>query len=362
MRFAILTILALVAACSAEAAGPSSAPIHVVVVCTKSCDATARRDLFRRWVARALGRAGSRFEVWHAGARRGFATEVPPRWPAPVTASRADFIARGEERATTDGANVITETLSVSSDAEVAVLGAPELESAVRLGLVATEPAHLALVCDRSSSTLGVSCRASTVRRAAIAWLEHGGVLEGASFEILVPGHGYDSARRIIEHHVASHAVGERVALALAAVDAVSDAVAHDRGAAGSAIAETIRLAVDGLADRRGARSLVVLSDLRQYTPGRWNFERQVPSPAVFSKWLAREGLAVDLHGIDVAACGTHHMRGMGAGSFDARMAREVVELWSGVFRDGGAAGARIVSDCDASMSAASAASRVPGR
>jgi len=348
MQLKIVSMLAVLTACGTEDAGQSGTPAHVVVVCTKTCDPAARRELFRRWADRALDRAGSRFEVWHAGGRSTFATEVPARWPAPVTASRADFIARGEEHVAGDDATAVADARDAPGDVEVDVLGAPEIERAVRAGLVATAPAHVAVVCDLSSSTLGVSCQPSTVRQAAITWLEHGGLLEGASFEVLVPGQGYDSARRIVERRVASHAVGARVALALDAIDALADAVAHDRGPAGSAIAETLRLAVDDLADRRGVRSLSVLSDLRQYTPGRWNFEKQIPSPAAFSGWLAREGLAVDLHGIEISACGTHHMRGKGAGIFDARMARKVVELWSGVFRDAGAADARIVSDCDA--------------
>jgi hypothetical protein len=214
--------------------------------------------------------------------------------------------------------------------------------------MAAPAAAHVALICDRSSSTLGVSCQPTSVRRAALAWLARGGVREGASFEVLVPGQSYDSSRRIAASNMASRAAGERIALAVAAVDSLPDAVARDRGAAGSAIAETLRLAVDDLADRRGARALVVLSDLRQYTPGRWNFEKRVADPAAFSSWLVHEGLAPDLRGIDVSACGTHHMRGTGATSFDARMARQVVELWMGVFRASGASDPRIVSDCDA--------------
>jgi hypothetical protein len=349
MQLKIVSMLALVAACGAEASGQSGTPTHVVVVCTKTCDPAARREEFRRWADRALDRAGSRFEVWHAGGHRSFVAEVPARWPAPVTASRADFIAKCEERVVADDATAATDERDASGDVEVDVLGAPDLERAVRAGMGATAPAHAAVICDLSNSTLGVSCQPSTVQQVARTWLEHGGLVEGATFEVLVPGQSYDSARRIVERRVSSRALGARVVAALDAMDAVGDVVAHDRGPAGSALAETIHLAIDDLADRRGTRSLSVLSDLRQYTPRRWNFEKQIPSPAAFSSWLSREGLVVDLHGIEVNACGTHHMRGKGAGAFDARMARKVVELWSGVFRDAGAPDARMTSDCDAS-------------
>jgi hypothetical protein len=351
MREHILSLFALAAACGNETADRHAAPVHVVVICADLCDPAARSARFRTWADRAIDHAGSRFEVWHTDGSRAFSAEVPSRWPAPVTASRADFIARGEVQVGREDASASDTrgaAADVEGDVEVVVLGAPDLERSVLAGLAAAAPAHAVVVCDRSSSTLGVSCQPSTVRRAAIEWLAHGGVLDGASFEVLVPGNSYDSAHRLAVHHTTGQEVGERIARALHAVDALADTIAGERGSGGSAIAETIRIAVEHLGEVRGRRSLLVLSDLRQVTPGRWNFERRVPSALVFAKWLDRAGLTVNLRGLDVDVCGTHHMRGNGAGSFDARMAHDVVELWSSILHAAGC-DARIQSDCDTS-------------
>ena len=346
MRNFILSVLATASACHADASERADVPDHVVVVCTGACDPAARRAAFRRWAERALDHAGSRFEVWEVGGRLGFSTEVPARWPAPVTRSRAEFIALGEDRAGRDEAAVAEGSL-IAGQVEVAVPGAPELERAVRAGLAAAAPAHAELICDRSSSTLGVSCAPRAVRRSVIDWIARGGVHDGASLEVLVPGHSYDSARQVVAYRASGQGVGERVARAVELVDAVPDAIVNDRGPAGSAIAETLRVAVDHLHDTGGMRALVVLSDLRQYTPGRWNFERSVPSARAFAAWLARERLAVDLRGVDVGVCGTHHMRPAGAARFDAKLAHDVVALWSSVFHAAGA-DPTIYSDCEA--------------
>lgn len=57
-----------------------------------------------------------------------------------------------------------------------------------------------------------------------------------------------------------------------------------------------------------GARRmrLVLVSDLRDVSPGRWDFTVEVPEATNVESALAAQGAVPDLHGIDVLACGVH--------------------------------------------------------
>lgn len=59
----------------------------------------------------------------------------------------------------------------------------------------------------------------------------------------------------------------------------------------GSAILEGIFRATNRLNETDGDKVLIVYSDLRQVTPGVWNFERSIPEPEVFRGWAKEQYL-----------------------------------------------------------------------
>jgi hypothetical protein len=88
----------------------------------------------------------------------------------------------------------------------------------------ATFPAHPVLLCDRSDSTLGVSCDDRALTSAVDTWIARGAITPGSSFEALIPGSRRDTATRVlaVETHAASRA--ERAATLLGLRASVSAA------------------------------------------------------------------------------------------------------------------------------------------
>jgi hypothetical protein len=124
--------------------------------------------------------------------------------------------------------------------------------------------------------------------------------------------------------------LGERTAALLAGAGGLGKSL--QKAPAGSAIAEALHVALGDLQRHRGNLRMVVHSDLRQVTPGRWNFERSVPKPATFLRWLEEQRLVGDLRNVDLRLAGMHHRRAPGAAPFDAKLAEQVEVVWRDAF------------------------------
>jgi hypothetical protein len=74
----------------------------------------------------------------------------------------------------------------------------------------------------------------------------------------------------------------------------------------GSAVWEAIFITTKQLNKREGEKVLVIYSDLRQVTPGRWNFETHIPDTAKeFIEWAEEEYLIPEFEpNMQVVVCG----------------------------------------------------------
>ncbi|MCM2332836.1 MAG: hypothetical protein NDI82_02700 [Anaeromyxobacteraceae bacterium] len=345
MRAALLPLFAL-AACAAP---PEAEPLHHAVVCTAadeaSCPAAERSAEFDRWTKAALRRPGSTFSVWRVGGPRGavFVACVPERWGNNVMGAKAAFLKEGRARAGEGGAALPPGCTPSDEAAARAVV----LSAAGRQVLEAPpEPHHAAVVCDRSDSMLGLSCDGKALEAAYDRWLERSGAATGSTFAVYGVGTGRDTASVLFRVAASSRTPGERLVALLEARARVAAGLGS--APAGSALVEALDVAAGDLKARQGTKSVLLLSDLRQVTPGTWNFEVAAPEPAAFAAWLRSSRLLPPLRGVELQACGLHHRRAPGAKHYDAALARRVEQAWAGALREAGAGGAAIGAICPA--------------
>ncbi|MBI5161628.1 MAG: hypothetical protein HY996_09485 [Micrococcales bacterium] len=289
-----------------------------------------------------------------------FLARVPESWGPGVLDAKAAFTTVGRDRAASSGrlsprdARLpIGASLSGSDPAEtetVRVLGVDSASVASWTALTGRDPLHTALVCDRSSSTLGAACDAPRIMAAFDVWAAEGGAAPGATFSVYVGGRSRDTVESAYSLSVPALRAGERVAVLLGARAELGAWPSETLPGQASAIAEAISVAASELAERQGRRSMVVLSDMREQTPrGPWNFERSAPGVGAFAAWLRAEGLAADLHGVPVRVCGLHHQRGPAAGPFDARQAARIKQAWQEAFAAMGVRELTMHSTCEGS-------------
>lgn len=339
-------VMLLAAAC---AAAPEQEPMHHAIVCASDaeadCSPAERSAEFDRWTKLALRHPGSTFSVWLAQADGPpsalFKACVPERWGQNVMATKAAFLRDGRTRASEGGAALPAGcVLPEDAAGRVSILAGGRrrvLEQTV-------EAHHLAVVCDRSDSMLGTSCDAVALEAAFDGWLGRSGGLPGGSFTVFGVGTSRDGAAVLFRVAASTTTPGERTARLLAARHRLGASL---RGSpAGSAIAEALDVVTDDLRARAGRKAVLVLSDLRQVTPGTWNFEAAAPEPAVFTAWLRSAGLFGGLRGVEVQACGLHHRRAPGARRFDAGLAHRVEQAWAGALQAAGAGGGAISASC----------------
>ena len=160
------------------------------------------------------------------------------------------------------------------------------------------------------------------------------GILCGLSYHLSVP----------------EASVGERVAFLVGARAQLGQLVTESVEKNASAIIEAINAAVTKLRERRGRYQLVVLSDMRQFTP-EWDFEATVPQTPIFMTWLKKTHLLTDLRDIPVLVCGLHTRRSAGRGPFTASRAAQLQALWEQIFRGMGAPQLTIFTSCEAGLS-----------
>jgi hypothetical protein len=328
----------------------------------EACSGTERADAFDAWAIEALSEPGSTFSVWMVGPdRRSYAlhflARVPASWGPGVLDAKAAFTSVGRERAASPGrlsprdarlpaGASLSGSDPVLSEA-VRVLGFDAANVASWSAAPGREALHTVVVCDRSSSTLGLACDAPRVIAAFDAWAAEGSAAPGGTFSVYVVGGSRDTVEPAYSLSVPALRAGERVAVLLGARAELMAWPSETLVGPASAIAEAISVAASDLSERQGRRSMVVLSDMREQTPrGPWNFERSAPRPRAFATWLQTEGLVADLHGVPVRVCGLHHRRGPGAGPFDARQATRIEEAWQEAFAAMGVTDLTMASTC----------------
>jgi hypothetical protein len=359
-QFPMVLGSALLAACSSP---PPSVPLRESVVCVEPivdgqlrCDVSARRAVFERWAKEAIHVPGSTFSVWAPGGEgrapvRVAEGAVPESWAGDVLASKATLLStlRTSVLATSVTEPAAPSELDVGAREEnVTMVDAHGVAGTSPGGLLPTAQALNALVvCDRSNSTLGVSCDEAALLSVHSGWLERAGSAPGSSLTVWIPGHTRDEAVRAFRFDTPRGSSAQRAAAAVGARTELLAAVSNRSDRAGSAIAETIDAALEDAQAATGPKVLYIASDMRQVTARSLNFERHAPTPPRFLEWLRQESLAVDLSGIDVSVCGLHHRPSGAKGArFNARLDERIRAAWRDAFVAMGARQVELASDC----------------
>jgi len=197
------------------------------------------------------------------------------------------------------------------------------------------EQVHLALLCDRSSSGAEVSCPARTVLDAARYWAD-AAESRGGTFEIWLFSRGIEPIQFASEEYPlrfkAPVSETKRVWRRRFEARLAARAAQLPTGG-GSAIAEGVWRVARRLNEVPGRKVLVVASDLRQVTPGVWNFERRVPRADQFLKWIGTQGLTVQHpSAIELVVCGVHSESPAGSSPAEADSYNRTRAVWERVF------------------------------
>ena len=194
---------------------------------------------------------------------------------------------------------------------------------------------HLALLCDRSSSGAEVSCPARTVLDAGRYWAD-AAESRGGTFEVWVLGRGIEPIQFASEEYPRRFKppVSETKRVWRQGFEArLAARAAQLPTGGGSAIAEGVWRVARRLNEVGGRKVLVVASDLRQVTPGVWNFERRVPRADLFLKWIGTQGLTVQHpSAIELVVCGVHSESPAGTSPDKADSYNRTRAVWERVF------------------------------
>jgi hypothetical protein len=208
---------------------------------------------------------------------------------------------------------------------------------------------HVALLCDRSTSGAEAACPAGTVVEIGRLWAD-AAQTRGGRFEIWVFGRGIEPTRLGVEDYprrfkppVSESKRAWRAEFEARLAARAAELPTHG----GSAIAEGVWRVARRLNEAGPGRKILVLAtDLRQVTPGVWNFERHVPRPLDFVRWLDVQGLGVALpEKIELLVCGFHSESPSATSRASAANYNRTRALWQQVFASWGA-GAQIREDC----------------
>jgi len=345
------------------------APLHHHLVCPspadgqpETCEGPERLALFNSWVKEAISLPNSTFSIWtvdSAGQQYShvFSACVPTTWPASVWKAKSDFIMQAQQHisSTQQGLAVPQQCCPPEPQSpgnhQLTVYPATALLDADLLEKLASDfvapPLHLSVVCDASGSTMDAACNATALLRAFDFWVAESLARPGSSLSIDMVGQSRETMRTVIDLSVPERSVGERIAYLLGVRAQLAQLKSESFESDGSAIVETIHVAVSKLRERGGRYSLVVLSDLRQLTP-EWNFEHTVPQIPDFLTWLKNTHLLSDLRDINVRVCGMHNRRTPGGELYTATRAAQLQEIWERTFREMGATQVKLFSSCDA--------------
>jgi len=327
---------------------------------------TAAAKIFASWVREAVYRPGATFTIWKAGDDRDavekiFEVAVPVEWGSPVLSAKAAFVRKARRDLRELDARLglrVGGAAGVENEAgvhSVWVLSDDAARPVARKAAEVRPPTlgerrerfNTAVLCDRSNSGRGLSCKERALTVAYDAWRLRALGVTGGRFSVYLVGTSRDTVRRVFSIAVPLGSPGKQAAVLYAARSELKGLLTPIATPTASAVAEAVDVAVGDLKSEGGDARLVVMSDLRQYTPRRWNFERICPPPAAFLKWIEGNGLRADLSGIPVSVCGFHPLRAPGARAFDGKLAADVRATWEAVFRRMGARALRILPSCD---------------
>lgn len=161
-----------------------------------------------------------------------------------------------------------------------------------------SEKINLTMLLDRSSSmALGSSLEQieQSVSRAGEWWANEAAKRGGGRFEVFVIGTGFDDLIPIMsETHPGDFPIPvyeHRKRWNEGFKKTLKDSIKRLPINTGSAVIEGTFRVTNRLNESDGEKILIIFSDLRQVTPGVWNFERSVPEPEVFRRWIEKERL-----------------------------------------------------------------------
>jgi hypothetical protein len=349
---AALVVLAL--ACSRSSS--PLVPLRTTVILTSPSaarhTAPAMRAMFNAWIAKAVREPGAEYAINVAGLDRHrgmtvFEAITPQSWSGgDALTAKATWIRTSRAAYASAEQSTFTQATAAqwNIDAQPGVIVVePPLDSRGEpWRFQARSPRYDAVVCDRSRSS-DSECDSESLLHVFDAWMSEG-LTPGSSFEIWRVGTSLSTARRIFivttptlaEHAKLTYLFGARNEIA---------GVISDQRTYGSAIAETVSIAVQSLRDKRdGSRRLWILSDGRQLST--FDFQgRGIPSSAAFVAWLKDNRLAPQCNDIDVAICGIHNRVAPGAPALPPQRFAALRDVWAAAFA---AMDARSVTFCGA--------------
>lgn len=317
-------------------------PRHIAVVCAGACDPGDRLQAYDEWLdkGQVLYRSGSRFELYDETGHPLFSDQVPSRWSAPVMSAKRAFVERVRNAAGADIGLLRQEALNGTSTTSLPTTATPGAYSVfvtsdhgppVRVWPTAATaaPSHQVVLCDLSGSMHG-AYEENEFLDLYDTWLSSAQGAPGITFSIYAVGESYTTAQRLFSIAVPDQVPGQRVAALRAKrrslQDVIQTSLVEHRG---SALAEAISVAVLSLRHQTGPKQLLIYSDLRQVTPGQWNFERQIPPTDDFIAWLKSEALGVDLHGVDVLVNDFHIRPAYSSAVITPKERNQLLDLWA---------------------------------
>jgi hypothetical protein len=331
-----LTLIVAALACVGPAVRPAGEMALVLPRLPLPAELEKASVAFEDWLRASVRQPGTVFRVLRVGADRygvqtAFLSNVPQSWGSNAVAKRDAFAVRERARfrAFIVGRSIPVLRIGPVAAGRTQLTILPSLDSRGRSWTFeeSTVPSHTATLCDRSPSAAGIACSATSLGYSYDAWLP-GALARGSTFCVWIIGKDADTTTRIFEVRTPDLPRAERVAYLLSARNELASLMAATPRGAGSAVAEAITVAVLDLAPRGGQRALWILSDLRQ-TSGPWAFDRRVPEPRAFLRWVKDERLLPACPGIEITACGLHFSTTDRRAPFDVRRGVAVRELWS---------------------------------
>ena len=374
LLFPALVVFTLVYGCTSQSSSDpisrnDDIPLHVHVVCLArpegqgvACEPSERLRAFNAWAAEAMTIPMSTFTILAAGptreSRRLLVACVPQTWGGNVWKAKRAFLETARQGAMGSQMGVRVPEGCVPSEPRTPGLHRLEVAATVLpvgrevLDKIVSQPSatatHTAILCDRSSSTLGAACTTGGLLHAFDQWLAESLAVPGSSHSIYEVGQSY-AVKPLYQLVIPERSVGERVAVLSGARAEITHLLAHPATGRASPVAEGNYEVVSLLRERHGRYRLMILSDLLQLTPGVWNFERStIPASARFVSWLKKEGLMADLRDIPVTVCGVHNRplpKGQGAPA--RTRAVQVQAVWRDAFRAMGAGEVTMRPRCD---------------
>jgi hypothetical protein len=183
---------------------------------------------------------------------------------------------------------------------------------------------HFAVVCDISKSAANY-CR-NQIIYALKKFISVGGGLPDDEFDVYLVGTNRETVLSIYGQSFSrSIYYGDRVVDALQIIRKIYKGANKNKNLdeliqkefkegkvrfsleKASAIAEAVSLAAQNLNEVGGRRYMYVISDGRQVTPDKVNFEAGLPERGEFTRWVGSEFPHLDLSKINVTMCGLHN-------------------------------------------------------